>query len=105
MNTIQKMIHDPFTLYFLKLPKFPKTKEDQLSNIVEKWIYFFSATRKVMVLWWLNSFFPDIRENAYLTFQRMATLGCKHEIKADNTKHRGESLQTELDMITRGTYV
>ncbi len=23
------------------MPKFPKTKEDQLSNIVEKWIYFF----------------------------------------------------------------
>jgi predicted transposase/invertase (TIGR01784 family) len=23
------------------LPKFPKTKEDQLENIVEKWIYFF----------------------------------------------------------------
>jgi hypothetical protein len=23
------------------LPKFPKTKEDQLENIVEKWVYFF----------------------------------------------------------------
>ncbi|CAN2142671.1 hypothetical protein WPROTAP52_03500, partial [Wolbachia pipientis] len=23
------------------LPKFPKTKEDQLSSIVEKWVYFF----------------------------------------------------------------
>ncbi|MGL5029487.1 MAG: Rpn family recombination-promoting nuclease/putative transposase, partial [Wolbachia pipientis] len=30
-----------FYFIFIELPKFPKTKEDQLSNIVEKWIYFF----------------------------------------------------------------
>jgi len=30
-----------FYFTFIELPKFPKTKEDQLSNIVEKWIYFF----------------------------------------------------------------
>ncbi len=35
--------HDLKDLYFIfiELPKFPKTKEDQLENIVEKWIYFF----------------------------------------------------------------
>lgn len=26
---------------FIELPKFPKTKEDQLENMVEKWCYFF----------------------------------------------------------------
>ncbi|WCR59352.1 MAG: hypothetical protein PG978_000788 [Wolbachia endosymbiont of Ctenocephalides felis wCfeF] len=26
---------------FIELPKFPKTQEDQLENIVEKWCYFF----------------------------------------------------------------
>ncbi|WP_264702676.1 hypothetical protein [Wolbachia endosymbiont (group A) of Volucella inflata] len=31
------------------------------------------------------------------------SLGCKHEIKAGNTKPYSESLQTELDMVTRGT--
>ncbi|WP_419198642.1 Rpn family recombination-promoting nuclease/putative transposase [Wolbachia endosymbiont of Rhagoletis cingulata] len=30
-----------FYFVFIELPKFPKTKEDQLSNIVEKWVYFF----------------------------------------------------------------
>ncbi|NSM57011.1 Rpn family recombination-promoting nuclease/putative transposase [Wolbachia endosymbiont of Atemnus politus] len=30
-----------FYFTFIELPKFPKTKEDQLENIVEKWIYFF----------------------------------------------------------------
>ncbi|GFR07232.1 uncharacterized protein TNCT_55431 [Trichonephila clavata] len=30
-----------FYFIFIELPKFSKTKEDQLSNIVEKWIYFF----------------------------------------------------------------
>ncbi|WP_353288212.1 Rpn family recombination-promoting nuclease/putative transposase [Wolbachia endosymbiont (group B) of Agriphila inquinatella] len=30
-----------FYFIFIELPKFPKTKKDQLSNIVEKWIYFF----------------------------------------------------------------
>ncbi|WP_353273404.1 Rpn family recombination-promoting nuclease/putative transposase [Wolbachia endosymbiont (group A) of Agelastica alni] len=30
-----------FSFTFIELPKFPKTKEDQLENIVEKWIYFF----------------------------------------------------------------
>ncbi|WP_447933106.1 Rpn family recombination-promoting nuclease/putative transposase [Wolbachia endosymbiont of Dactylopius coccus] len=30
-----------FYFIFIELPKFPKTKEDQLSSIVEKWIYFF----------------------------------------------------------------
>ncbi|WP_353281390.1 Rpn family recombination-promoting nuclease/putative transposase [Wolbachia endosymbiont (group A) of Andrena trimmerana] len=30
-----------FYFIFIELPKFPKTKEDQLENIVEKWIYFF----------------------------------------------------------------
>ncbi|WP_256469383.1 hypothetical protein [Wolbachia endosymbiont of Phyllotreta cruciferae] len=38
-------------------------------------------------------------------FEEWQPLGCKHEIKAGNTKSRGESLQTELDMITRETYV
>ncbi|MDN5248291.1 MAG: Rpn family recombination-promoting nuclease/putative transposase [Wolbachia endosymbiont of Tyrophagus putrescentiae] len=30
-----------FYFTFIELPKFSKTKEDQLENIVEKWIYFF----------------------------------------------------------------
>ncbi|WP_419214892.1 Rpn family recombination-promoting nuclease/putative transposase [Wolbachia endosymbiont of Rhagoletis cingulata] len=30
-----------FYFIFIELPKFPKNKEDQLSSIVEKWIYFF----------------------------------------------------------------
>ena len=30
-----------FYFTFIELPKFPKNKEDQLENIVEKWIYFF----------------------------------------------------------------
>ncbi|WP_264328568.1 MULTISPECIES: Rpn family recombination-promoting nuclease/putative transposase [unclassified Wolbachia] len=30
-----------FYFIFIELPKFPKTKEDQLENIVEKWVYFF----------------------------------------------------------------
>ncbi|WP_410542957.1 Rpn family recombination-promoting nuclease/putative transposase [Wolbachia endosymbiont of Tetranychus urticae] len=30
-----------FYFVFIELPKFPKTKEDQLSSIVEKWVYFF----------------------------------------------------------------
>ncbi|XGA08704.1 MAG: Rpn family recombination-promoting nuclease/putative transposase [Wolbachia endosymbiont of Xenopsylla cheopis] len=35
--------HDLRDLYFtfIELPKFPKTKEDQLESIVEKWCYFF----------------------------------------------------------------
>ncbi|WP_250295043.1 Rpn family recombination-promoting nuclease/putative transposase [Wolbachia endosymbiont of Oedothorax gibbosus] len=31
---------------FIELPKFPKTKEDQLENIVEKWCYFFRYANK-----------------------------------------------------------
>ncbi|WP_353275019.1 Rpn family recombination-promoting nuclease/putative transposase [Wolbachia endosymbiont (group A) of Ennomos erosarius] len=30
-----------FYFTFIELPKFPKTKEDQLESIVEKWIYYF----------------------------------------------------------------
>lgn len=30
-----------FSFTFIELPKFSKTKEDQLENIVEKWIYSF----------------------------------------------------------------
>ncbi|MDN5248455.1 MAG: Rpn family recombination-promoting nuclease/putative transposase [Wolbachia endosymbiont of Tyrophagus putrescentiae] len=30
-----------FSFTFVELPKFKKTKKDQLENIVEKWIYFF----------------------------------------------------------------
>ncbi len=63
--TFDKMTfeHDlkDFSFTFIELPKFNKTKEDQLENIVEKWIYFFSATLKVVVLWWLNSTFPRHR--------------------------------------------
>ncbi|WP_264337005.1 MULTISPECIES: Rpn family recombination-promoting nuclease/putative transposase [unclassified Wolbachia] len=43
--TFDKMTfeHDlkDFSFTFIELPKFNKTKEDQLENIVEKWIYFF----------------------------------------------------------------
>lgn len=60
---------------FIELPKFSKTKVEELENTIERWCYFFSATWKVMVLWWLNSIFPDIRDNVYLTFQRVATSG------------------------------
>ncbi len=36
--------HDLKDFYstFVKLPKFSKTKEDQLESIVEKWVYFFN---------------------------------------------------------------
>ncbi|MDG7056894.1 MAG: Rpn family recombination-promoting nuclease/putative transposase [Wolbachia endosymbiont of Penenirmus auritus] len=30
-----------FSFIFIELPKFPKTKEDQLESVVEKWCYFF----------------------------------------------------------------
>ncbi|MCX3064517.1 Rpn family recombination-promoting nuclease/putative transposase [Wolbachia endosymbiont of Drosophila pseudotakahashii] len=30
-----------FYFIFIELPKFPNNKEDQLENIVEKWVYFF----------------------------------------------------------------
>ncbi|WP_341808105.1 Rpn family recombination-promoting nuclease/putative transposase [Wolbachia endosymbiont (group E) of Neria commutata] len=40
MNTYENNLKD-FCFVFIELPKFPKTKEDQLSNIVEKWAYFF----------------------------------------------------------------
>ncbi|WCR58322.1 Rpn family recombination-promoting nuclease/putative transposase [Wolbachia endosymbiont of Ctenocephalides felis wCfeJ] len=43
--TLDKITHEhdlkDFSFTFIELPKFPKTKEDQLENIVEKWIYFF----------------------------------------------------------------
>ncbi|MGL9717671.1 MAG: Rpn family recombination-promoting nuclease/putative transposase, partial [Wolbachia sp.] len=35
-----------FSFTFIELPKFPKTKEDQLENIVEKWCYFFRYANK-----------------------------------------------------------
>ncbi|WP_353276253.1 Rpn family recombination-promoting nuclease/putative transposase [Wolbachia endosymbiont (group A) of Pipizella viduata] len=35
-----------FYFIFIELPKFPKTKEDQLESIVEKWIYFFKYADK-----------------------------------------------------------
>ncbi|WCR54443.1 MAG: hypothetical protein PG981_001465 [Wolbachia endosymbiont of Ctenocephalides orientis wCori] len=35
-----------FYFTFIELPKFPKTKEDQLENIVEKWCYFFRYAAK-----------------------------------------------------------
>ncbi|MFP3023976.1 MAG: Rpn family recombination-promoting nuclease/putative transposase, partial [Wolbachia sp.] len=35
-----------FYFIFIELPKFPKTKEDQLSSIVEKWVYFFKYADK-----------------------------------------------------------
>ncbi len=43
--TLDKIDHEhdlkDFSYTFIELPKFPKTKEDQLENIVEKWCYFF----------------------------------------------------------------
>ncbi|WP_010402003.1 MULTISPECIES: Rpn family recombination-promoting nuclease/putative transposase [unclassified Wolbachia] len=39
-NTNEHDLKD-FYFIFIELPKFPKTKEDQLSSIVEKWVYFF----------------------------------------------------------------
>ncbi|WP_395463538.1 Rpn family recombination-promoting nuclease/putative transposase [Wolbachia endosymbiont of Cantharis cryptica] len=43
--TVDKITYEhdlkDFSFTFIELPKFNKTKEDQLSNIVEKWIYFF----------------------------------------------------------------
>ncbi len=38
-------------------------------------------------------------------FREWQPLGCKHETKAGNAKPYGKSPQTELDMITRETYV
>jgi len=35
-----------FSFTFIELPKFPKTQEDQLENIVEKWCYFFKYANK-----------------------------------------------------------
>lgn len=40
MNTYKNNLKD-FCFVFIELPKFSKTREDQLSNIVEKWVYFF----------------------------------------------------------------
>ncbi|NEV48965.1 Rpn family recombination-promoting nuclease/putative transposase [Wolbachia pipientis] len=43
--TLDKITHEhdlkDFSFTFIELPKFPKTKEDQLESIIEKWIYFF----------------------------------------------------------------
>ncbi|MFP3016989.1 MAG: Rpn family recombination-promoting nuclease/putative transposase [Wolbachia sp.] len=43
--TLDKITHEhdlkDFSYTFIELPKFPKTKEDQLESIVEKWIFFF----------------------------------------------------------------
>ncbi|WP_341811032.1 Rpn family recombination-promoting nuclease/putative transposase [Wolbachia endosymbiont (group A) of Andrena bucephala] len=39
-NTNEHDLKD-FHFVFIELPKFTKTKEDQLENIVEKWCYFF----------------------------------------------------------------
>jgi len=43
--TLDKITHEhdlkDFSFTFIELPKFRKTKEDQLENIIEKWIYFF----------------------------------------------------------------
>ncbi|WP_395463576.1 Rpn family recombination-promoting nuclease/putative transposase [Wolbachia endosymbiont of Cantharis cryptica] len=43
--TLDKITHEhdlkDFSYTFIELPKFPKTKEDQLENMVEKWCYFF----------------------------------------------------------------
>ncbi len=38
-------------------------------------------------------------------FREWQPLGCKHETKAGNAKPYSKSPQTELDMITRETYV
>ncbi|MDN5247598.1 MAG: Rpn family recombination-promoting nuclease/putative transposase [Wolbachia endosymbiont of Tyrophagus putrescentiae] len=40
MNTYESNLKD-FCFVFIELPKFSKTREDELSNIVEKWAYFF----------------------------------------------------------------
>ncbi|APR98861.1 Rpn family recombination-promoting nuclease/putative transposase [Wolbachia endosymbiont of Folsomia candida] len=43
--TVDKITYEydlkDFSFTFIELPKFHKTKEDQLENMVEKWIYFF----------------------------------------------------------------
>ncbi|BAO99396.1 putative uncharacterized protein [Wolbachia endosymbiont of Cimex lectularius] len=39
-NTNEHDLKD-FYFVFIELPKFTKTKEDQLENVVEKWCYFF----------------------------------------------------------------
>ncbi|MBV0900156.1 MAG: Rpn family recombination-promoting nuclease/putative transposase [Wolbachia endosymbiont of Fragariocoptes setiger] len=39
-NSYEHNLKD-FYFTFIELPKFSKTKEDQLENIVEKWVYFF----------------------------------------------------------------
>ncbi|WP_353278282.1 Rpn family recombination-promoting nuclease/putative transposase [Wolbachia endosymbiont (group B) of Longitarsus flavicornis] len=39
-NSFEHDLKD-FYFVFIELPKFTKTKEDQLENIVEKWCYFF----------------------------------------------------------------
>ncbi len=39
-NSLEHDLKD-FYFVFIELPKFTKTKEDQLENIVEKWCYFF----------------------------------------------------------------
>ncbi len=39
-----------FQFVFIELPKFPKNKEEQLESIVDRWLFFFSATRKAVVL-------------------------------------------------------
>jgi hypothetical protein len=36
---------EDFNFTFIQLPKFPKTKEDQLENIAEKWIYIFRCAK------------------------------------------------------------
>ncbi len=46
---------------FIELPKFTKNRVEQLENTTERWCFFFSATLKVVVLWWLNSTFPRHR--------------------------------------------
>jgi predicted transposase/invertase (TIGR01784 family) len=40
MNTYENNLKD-FCFVFIELPKFSKTREDQVENIVEKWVYFF----------------------------------------------------------------
>ncbi|BET37047.1 Rpn family recombination-promoting nuclease/putative transposase [Wolbachia pipientis] len=40
INTYEHNLKD-FFFVFIELPKFPKSREDQLENIIEKWIYFF----------------------------------------------------------------
>ncbi|WP_338405937.1 Rpn family recombination-promoting nuclease/putative transposase [Wolbachia endosymbiont (group A) of Longitarsus flavicornis] len=39
-----------FQFVFIELPKFAKNKVEQLESIVERWCFFFSATRKAVVL-------------------------------------------------------